>query len=137
MHRQHAAEHCTHAARDISYAMHARRTAVASAVCSAGILACPVTSARRYQLHQSFLRAGHADVQRVVGEEVEGGRTSTSELTCDAGTLGALSAGDLGRYLALAHLLLSWCAAEQQRDLQKSTSMYLSCSATFELSAPN
>ena len=82
--------------------MHARRTAVASAVCSAGILACPVTSARRYQLHQSFLRAGHADVQRVVGEEVEVGRTSTSELTCDAGTLGALSAGDLGRYLALA-----------------------------------
>ena len=110
MHRQHAAEHCTHAARDISYAMHARRTAVASAVCSAGILACPVTSARRYQLHQSFLRAGHDDVQRVVGEEVEVGRTSTSGLTCDAGTLGALSAGDLrGRYRALVHLLLSWC----------------------------
>ena len=77
MHRQHAAEHCTHAARDISYAMHARCTAVASAACSAGILACPVTSARRYLLHQSFLRAGHADVQCVVGEEVEVGPTST------------------------------------------------------------
>ena len=130
MHRQHAAEHCTHAARDISYAMHARCTTVASAACSAGILACPVTSARRYLLHQSFLRAGHADVQRVVGEEVEVGPTSTSELTCDAGTLGSLSAGDLGRFDELAHLLCTCSAASLQRELQIPGLMYLSCSAT-------
>ena len=130
MHRQHAAEHCTHAARDISYAMHARCTAVASAACSAGILACPVTSARRYLLHQSFLRAGHADVQRVVGEEVEVGRTSTFELTCDAGTLGALSAGDLGRFEELTHLLSTCSSAALQRDLQVPGLESLTCSAT-------
>ena len=84
--------------------MHARRTAVASVASSAGILACPVTSAPRYQLHWSFLRARHADVQRLVGEEVEFGRTSTFELTCDAGTLSALSPGDLGRFCVLSHL---------------------------------
>ena len=55
----------------------------------------------------------------------------------DAGTLGALSAGDLGRYRALAHLLLSCSAAASQRDLQNCSLLPTFCSLTFELSAPN
>ena len=115
--------------------MHARRTTVASAARAVGILARLATSTRRLQLLECFSQAGRADVQRVVGEEVEVGRTSTFELTCDAGTLGALSAGDLDRYRVLAHLLLSCFAAASQRDLQNCSLLPISCSLTFEFSA--
>ena len=135
MRRRHAVVHCKRAARDISELMHAHRTAIASATCSAGLLACPATSARRFQLHNSFLRAGRADVQRVVEEELDLGCTSTPALACDAGTPETLSAGVLGRFEELAHLLCTCSAASLQRELQIPGLMYLSCSATFEFSA--
>ena len=76
-----------------------------------------------------------ADVQHVVDEEVDLGCTSTPELTCDAGTPGTLGAGVLGRFEGLAHLPSPCSSAVSQRDLQKVTLMYPSCSATFEFSA--
>ena len=136
--RQHAAEHCEHAARDISYAMHARCTAVASAACSAGILAYPATSARRYQLHHQSFSSCELDTPTFSAwlvREVEVGPTSTSELTCDAGMLGALSAGDLARFEELTHLLSTCSSACVERDLHKVTVLYLSCSSTFEIFA--
>ena len=95
MRRQHAVVHCKRAARDISEPMHAHRTAIASATCSAGLLACPATSARRFQLHNSFLRAGRPDVQRVVEEELDLGCTSTPALASRRATRGTL--GDTQR----------------------------------------
>ena len=74
--------HCKCASRVISAAMHRLCAACASFARSAGLTAYRVTSTRQLKLNKSFLRAGHADVQRVVGEEVEVGRTSTFELTC-------------------------------------------------------
>ena len=75
------------------------------------------------QLLECFSQAGHADVQRVVGEEVDVGRTSPSALTCDAGTLDALSAGDLGRYRALAHLLQS-CSRPRRSETCRTAPCY-------------
>ena len=54
----------------------------------------------------------------MVEEEVDLGCTSTPELTCDAGTPGTLSAGVLGRFAELAHLLCICSAAASQQDLQ-------------------
>ena len=51
--------------------MHAQCIAVASVTRSAGLLACPATCKRRCQLHNSFSRAGHPDVQRVVDKEAD------------------------------------------------------------------
>ena len=56
----------------------------------------------------------------------EVGRTSTSELTCDAGTLGALSAGDLGRFCALAYLL-SLCYHYGHRPRRSETCRIALC----------
>ena len=81
-----------------------------------------------HRYNKSFLRAGHVDVQRVVDGEVDLRRTSTSELACDAGTSGTLSAGDLSWCCELEHLLFSWCAAESLRELQILRPLYLSCS---------
>ena len=133
--RQHAVVHCKCASRVISAAMHSLCAACASFARSAGLTAYRVTSTRQLKLNKSFLRAGHVDVQRVVDGEVDLRRTSTSELACDAGTSGTLSAGDLSWCCELAHLLFSWCAAESLRELQILRPLYLSCSATFEFSA--
>jgi hypothetical protein len=115
--------------------MHAQCIAVASVTRSAGLLACPATCTRRCQLHNSFSRAGHPDVQRVVDEEADLGCKSTPELACDAVTPGTLSAGVLGRFEELAHLLCTCSSAASQRDLLKCSLEFLSCSATFEFSA--
>jgi hypothetical protein len=112
--------------------MHAQCIAVASVTRSAGLLACPATCTRRCQLHNSFSRAGHPDVQRVVDEEADLGCKSTPELACDAVTPGTLSAGVLGRFEELAHLLCTCSSAASQRDLLKCSLEFLSCSATFE-----
>lgn len=127
--------HCKCASRVISAAMHSLCAACALFARSAGLAAYRVTSTRQLKLNKSFLRAGHVDVQRVVDGEVDLRRTSTSELACDAGTSGTLSAGDLSWCCELAHLLFSWCAAESLRELQILRPLYLSCSATFEFSA--
>ena len=127
--------HCKCASRVISAAMHSLCASCASFTRSADLAAYRVTSTRRLKLNKSFLRAGHVDVQRVVDGEVDLRRTSTSELACDAGTSGTLSAGDLSWCCELAHLLFSWCAAESLRELQILRPLYLSCSATFEFSA--
>ena len=127
--------HCKCASRVISAAMHSLCAACASFTRSADLAAYRVTSTRRLKLNKSFSRAGHVDVQRVVDGEVDLRRTSTSELACDAGTSGTLSAGDLSWCCELAHLLFSWCAAESLRELQILRPLYLSCSATFEFSA--
>ena len=120
--------HCKRAARVISAGMHSHCTACASTARSADVPACPATSAQRPKLSKSFSQAGHVDVQRVVDGEVDLRRTSTSELACDAGTSGTLSAGDLSWCCELAHLLFSWCAAESLRELQILRPLYLSCS---------
>ena len=133
--RRHAAMHCKRAARVISAGMHSHCTACASTARSAGVPACPATSAQRPKLSKSFSQAGHVDVQRVVDGEVDLRRTSTSELACDAGTSGTLSAGDLSWCCELAHLLFSWCAAESCESCKILRPLYLSCSATFEFSA--
>ena len=133
--RQHAVVHCKCASRVISAAMHSLCAACASFARSAGLAAYRVTSTPRLKLSKSFSQAGHVDVQRVVDGEVDLRRTSTSELACDAGTSGTLSAGDLSWCCELAHLLFSWCAAESLRELQILRPLYLSCSATFEFSA--
>jgi hypothetical protein len=139
--RQHAVVHCKCASRVISAAMHSLCASCASFTRSADLAAYRVTStrpfSRRLKLNKSFSRARHVDVQRVVDGEVDLRRTSTSELACDAGTSGTLSAGDLSWCCKLAHLLFSWCAAESLRELQILRPLYLSwsCSATFEFSA--
>ena len=117
--------------------MHAQCTAVASATRSASLLACPATCTRRCQLHNSFSRAGHPDIQRVVDEEADLGCKLTAELARDAATPGTLRAGVLGRFEALAHLLCTCSSAASQRDLQKCSLLPTFCSLTFELSAPN
>ena len=131
--RGHALKTCC--TRHVSAGMHSHCTACASTARSADVPACPATSAQRPKLSKSFSQAGHVDVQRVVDGEVDLRRTSTSELACDAGTSGTLSAGDLSWCCELAHLLFSWCAAESLRELQILRPLYLSCSATFEFSA--
>ena len=95
--RQHAVVHCKCASRVISAAMHSLCASCASFTRTADLAAYRVTSTRRLKLNNSFSRAGHADVQRVVDGEVDLRRTSTSELACDAGTSGTLS-----RHLAQA-----------------------------------
>ena len=126
---------CTRQLVTHARAMHCSRLAVASVTRSAGLLACPATCTRRCQLHNSFSRAGHPDVQRVVDEEADLGCKSTPELACDAVTPGTLSAGVLGRFEELAHLLCTCSSAASQRDLLKCSLEFLSCSATFEFSA--
>ena len=79
----------------------------ASSVCVAGLLACVAACERRHKSHWLFCRARLAPARRAAAEHVYLGRTSTPELACDAGTPGTLSAGDLGRYGELAHLLSS------------------------------
>ena len=110
--RQHAAVHSKRATCVISAGIHSHCTACGSIARSAGLPASPATSARRLKLHNSFSRAGYVDVQRVVDEEVVLGRSSTSELACDAGTSETLSVGDRSWCCELAHLLFSWCASE-------------------------
>ena len=75
--------------------MHSLCASCASFTRSADLAAYRVTSTRRLKLNKSFSRAGHVDVQRVVDGEVDPRRTSTSELACEAGTSGTLSAGNL------------------------------------------
>ena len=113
----------------------AARSDSASFARSAGLAAYRVTSTRRLKLNKSFLRAGHDDVQCVVDDKVDLGRTSTPELACDAVTSGTLSAGDLSWCCELADLLFSWCSAGCKRDLQIMRPLYLSCSATFVFSS--
>ena len=102
--------HCKCASCVISAAMHSLCAACASFARSAGLAAYRVTSTRRLKLNKSFSRAGHVDVQCVVDDKVDLGRTSTPELACDAVTAGTLSAGDLSWCCELAHLLFSWCS---------------------------
>ena len=135
--RRHAAMHCKRATCVMSAGIHSHCTACGSIARSAGLPASPATSAQRLKLHNSFSRAGHVDVQRVVDEEVDLGRTSTSELACDAGTSGTLSAGDLSWCRELAHLLFSCCAAESRARPAVLGLVYLSCLATFEFSSRN
>jgi hypothetical protein len=101
--------------------------------CTAGLPACLVTSTRRLVLHKSFLRAGCRRSTRKVDQEVGLGRTSTSELACDANTSADTQrrrSGQVSRADGDA-LLFSWSAAESQRDLQKSPMMYLFCQLTY------
>ena len=108
--------HCKCASCVISAAMHSLCAAYVSFARFAGLAAYRVTSTRRLKLNKSFSRAGHVDVQCVVDDKVDLGRTSTPELACDAVTSGTLSAGDLSWCCELAHLLFSWCAAESQSE---------------------
>ena len=96
----HAVVHCKRAARDIALRTRHARPPHCSRLSRMSRRHIGLSSDKRATIPAAGVlvsRAGRADVQRVVGEEVEVGRTSTSELACDAGTLGALSAGDLGR----------------------------------------
>ena len=108
--------------------------------CDAGTPALPKMTSNYsiYKLFEVFFGSvDMSDVQRVVDGEVDLRRTSTSELACDAGTSGTLSAGDLGRLCELAHLHFSWCAAESLRELQILRPLFVPLlrSATFEFSA--
>ena len=116
MRRQHAVVHCKRAARDISELMHAHRTASAGSSSVAGFSACPATCGRRHKSHKLLCGARLATARRAAAEHEGLGRTWTLELACDAGTSGTLSARDLGRHRALAHLLLSCSSAALQRD---------------------